>query len=324
VSQKAYNINSSVIKYQVSTKEKKAMEERYYKPEEVMRLLHISKATLNRRAEDGTIPSEIEEGKKRGRKYPKEAIDAHVKLLKPKEKQKLTFGPTTNSELWASYQNHFNMYEPEDIVTYDRLLEWREANDDIFMSAREGGKRIAGVTIMPLAEDVIKSLIDEKIREQDIEPWVIRKWSDKNLTAYIPSISIHHTGDKLKDRERGHFIIRSAIRWAISLDRQYDIKKWYAIAATSEGENLVKHLGFEKIEGKRDAYVMTDFKKATKPIKAFIAMLEQEESSLVPASKNESHKQNLTAELTAMTADNNGQSRTTVDENPTTKATAKR
>ncbi len=300
------------------------MEERYYKPEEVMRLLHISKATLNRRAEDGTIPSEIEEGKKRGRKYPKEAIDAHVKLLKPKEKQKLTFGPTTNSELWASYQNHFNMYEPEDIVTYDRLLEWREANDDIFMSAREGGKRIAGVTIMPLAEDVIKSLIDEKIREQDIEPWVIRKWSDKNLTAYIPSISIHHTGDKLKDRERGHFIIRSAIRWAISLDRQYDIKKWYAIAATSEGENLVKHLGFEKIEGKRDAYVMTDFKKATKPIKAFIAMLEQEESSLVPASKNESHKQNLTAELTAMTADNNGQSRTTVDENPTTKATAKR
>lgn len=324
MSQKAYNINSSVIKYQVSTKEKKAMEERYYKPEEVMRLLHISKATLNRRAEDGTIPSEIEEGKKRGRKYPKEAIDAHVKLLKPKEKQKLTFGPTTNSELWASYQNHFNMYEPEDIVTYDRLLEWREANDDIFMSAREGGKRIAGVTIMPLAEDVIKSLIDEKIREQDIEPWVIRKWSDKNLTAYIPSISIHHTGDKLKDRERGHFIIRSAIRWAISLDRQYDIKKWYAIAATSEGENLVKHLGFEKIEGKRDAYVMTDFKKATKPIKAFIAMLEQEESSLVPASKNESHKQNLTAELTAMTADNNGQSRTTVDENPTTKATAKR
>ncbi len=288
------------------------MEERYYKPEEVMKLLRISKATLNRRAEDGTIPSEIEEGKKRGRKYPKEAINAHVKLLKQKDKPTLTFGPTTNNELWASYQNHFNMYEPEDIVNYDRLLEWREANEDIFMSAREAGKRIAGVTIMPLAEDVIKSLIDEKIREQDIEPWAIRKWSDKNLTAYIPSISIHHTGDKLKDRERGHFIIRSAIRWAISLDKQYDIKKWYAIAATPEGEKLVKHLGFEKIEGKRDAYVLTDFKKATKPIKMFINMLEQEEGSLVPAPKNGTNKQNLTAE----TADNNKQSHTIADENP--------
>jgi len=258
------------------------VEERYYKPEEVMKLLGISKATLNRRAEDGTIPTEIEEGRKRGRKYPKEAIDAHVRLLRPKNKTKLTFGPTTNSELWASFQNHFKLYEVEDIVTYDRLLEWREANDDIFMSAREGGKRIAGVTILPLAEDVIKSLIDGRIREQNIEPWAIRKWSDKNLAAYIPSISIHYTGDKQRDRERGHYIIRSAIRWALSLDRQYDIKRWYAIAATPEGEKLVKHLGFEKIEGKRDAYLLTDIKKAARPIRAFIDTLEQEESPLVP------------------------------------------
>ena len=283
--QKAYNINDSTSKFQNSRRRKKAVEERYYKPEEVMKLLNISKATLNRRANEGIIPYEIEEGRKRGRKYPKEAIDAHVKLLKPKNQAKLTFGPATNNELWASYQNHFKLYDVEDIVPYSKLLEWREANPDIFMSAREGGKRIAGVTIMPLAEDVIKSLIDEKIREQNIEPWTIREWSDKNLTAYIPSISIHHTGDKQRDRERGHFIIRSAIRWALSLDKHYDIKKWYAIAATPEGEKLVKHLGFEKIKGKRDAYLLTDIKKAAKPIKAFLDRLEQEESSLVPSPK---------------------------------------
>ncbi len=262
------------------------MEERYYKPEEVMKLLNISKATLNRRAEDGTIPSELEEGKKRGRKYPREAIDAHVKLLKRKNQTRLTFGPATNSELWASYQNHFNLYEIEDIVTYDRLLEWHEANDEIFMSAREGGKRIGGVTILPLAEDVIKSLIDGRIREQNIQPWAIRKWSDKDLSVYIPSISIHHTENKQKDRERGHFIIRSAIRWALSLDKQYDIKKWYAIAATPEGEKLVKHLGFERIEGKRDAYLLTDLNKATKPISSFIDMLEQEDHPFVPPQKD--------------------------------------
>jgi len=257
-------------------------EERYYKPEEVMKLLGISKATLNRRAEEGSIPYEIEEGKKRGRKYPKEAINAHIKLLKQKDKAALTFGPTTNNELWSSYQNHFRLYAPEDIVTYERLLEWREANDNIFMSARKGGKRIAGVTILPLVEDVIKALIDERIREQNIEPWAIKKWSDKNLTAYIPSISIHHTGDKQEDRERGHFIIRCAIRWAFSLDRQYDIKKWYAIAATPEGKKLVEHLGFEKIKGKRDTYLLIDMKKATDPIRAFLETLEMEEGPLVP------------------------------------------
>jgi predicted DNA-binding transcriptional regulator AlpA len=261
------------------------VEKQYYKPEEVMKLLNKSRSTFYREVEDGTIPSELEAGRKRGRKYPKEAIDAHARLLRPKDKIRLTFGPTTNSELWASYQNHFALYEVEDIVTYDRLLEWREANPDIFMSAREGGKRVGGVTIMPLAEDVIKSLIDGKIREQDIEGWSIRSWSDKNLTAYIPSISIHHTGNNQTDRERGHFIIRNAIRWATALDKQYDIKKWYAIAATPEGEKLVKHLGFEKIEGKRDAYLLTDFKKATRPIKAFIDKLDQEESPLVPSHK---------------------------------------
>lgn len=258
------------------------MEERYYKPEEVMKLLGISKATLNRRAEDGTIPSELEEGKKRGRKYPKEAIDAHVKLLKPKDNKKLTFGPATNSELWASYKNHLNLYEPEDIVTYDRILEWREANNDIFMSAREGGKRIGGVTIMPLAENIIMSLIDGKMIEQEIEQQSIGEWLDKDLTAFISSISIHHTGDSQRDRERGHFIIRSAIRLAISLAQQYDIKKWYAIAVTQEGEKLVKHLGFEKIEGKRNGYVLTDIKKATKPIRSFINQLEEEDTPLVP------------------------------------------
>ncbi|GER88383.1 hypothetical protein KDW_25450 [Dictyobacter vulcani] len=262
------------------------MQERYYTPDEVMKLLGISKATLNRRAEDGTIPSELEPGKKRGRKYPKEAINAHVKLQKRKDQPKLTFGPTTNSELWASYQNHFNLYEPEDIVTYDRLLEWKDANKDIFMSARENGKRVGGVTIMPLAEDVIKSLIDDKIKKQDIEPWSIRKWSDKDLAAYIPSISIHHTGDKRKDKDRGLFIIRNALRWALSLDKHYDIKKWYAIAATPEGKKLVEHLGFKKLKGKRDAYVLTDLKSATRPIQAFINQMEQEEDPLVPSLKN--------------------------------------
>lgn len=263
------------------------MEKAYYTAEEVMKLLGISKSTLQRRADEGTIPSELEPGKKKGRKYPKEAIDAHARLLKPKDQNVLTFGPTTNNELWASYQNHFNLYEPEDIVTYDRLLEWKEANKDIFMSARENGQRVGGVTIMPLSEDVIFSLIDDKIKEQDIESWSIRKWSEKGLTAYIPSISIHHTGDKQKDKERGRFIIINAIKWALSLDKHYDIKKWYAIAATPEGKKLVEHLGFTKIKGKRDAYMLTDLKKATVPIKLFIERMEQEEEPLVPTPKKQ-------------------------------------
>jgi excisionase family DNA binding protein len=261
------------------------MDKKYYTPEEVMELLHISKSTLNRKAESGEIPSELGEGRRRGRKYPKEAIDAHVKRMKPKNEVKLTFGPTTNAELWASYQNHFSMYEPEDIVDYDKLLDWKEANNDIFMSARENGQRVGGVTIMPLTEDTMKALAEDEIKEQDIEPRTIKKWTEPNLTTYICSISIHHTGNKEKDRRRGQFIIRNAIRWAISLDKRYDIKRWYAIPVTPEGKKLVEHLGFKKVTGKRDTYMLEDLKEAVKPIKAFINQLEQIEDPLVPTPK---------------------------------------
>jgi excisionase family DNA binding protein len=263
------------------------MEKQYYTPEEVMKILNKSRSTFYREVEDGTIPSELPEGRKRGRKFPKEAIDAHAKLQKPKDRAKLTFSPTTNTELWASYQNHLKIYEAEDIVSYDKLLEWREANPDIFMCAREGGVRTGGVTLLPLSEDTIEALIDEKIREQDIPISSIRRWEDNELTVYIPSISITHTGNKQKDREHGHYVIKNAIRWALSLDRQYDIKKWYAIAATPEGEKLVNHLGFDKIEGKRNAYLLTSLKKTIQPIKAFIGTLELEEDPLVPAPKKQ-------------------------------------
>ena len=73
----------------------------------------------------------------------------------------------------------------------------------------------------------------------------------------------------------------------------YSIKgldKQYAIAATPEGEKLVKHLGFEKIKGKRDAYILEDTKSAIKPIRAFINKLEQEDDPLVPTQKRETVK----------------------------------
>lgn len=265
------------------------MDKQYYTAKEVMELLNISKATLQRKADSGEIPSELEPGKKKGRKYPKEAIDIHVKLSQKKDIPiNFTFGPSTNNDLWAGYQNSKKIYEPEDIVDYETLLEWKKANKEIFMTAKENGERAGGITIIPLMESVIQSLIDEKIREQEIPSWAIRPWADPELTVYIPSISITHTENDHKNTQRGLFIIRNTIRWAYYLHRQYDIKKWYAIAATTEGEKLVNHLGFTKIKGKRNAYVLESFQRAVDPIKSFLNTLERLEEPLVPSLKTKS------------------------------------
>jgi hypothetical protein len=64
----------------------------------------------------------------------------------------------------------------------------------------------------------------------------------------------------------------------------------HAIATTSEGEKLVTHLGFNKMEGKRNAYLLTDISNAKQPIKAFIEMLEQEEDPLVPSQREKGQR----------------------------------
>ncbi|GER87823.1 hypothetical protein KDW_19850 [Dictyobacter vulcani] len=261
------------------------MEATYYKPEEIMKLLSISRAKFYRDVEEGIIPSELEEGKRRGRKFPKEAIDAHIAVMRKAKEVKLTFGPTTNSELWAGYTNSRKIYDDEDVVDYQTLLEWRSRNTDIFMTAREGDERAGGITILPLAEEIIQCLIDDKIREKDIPLWSIRKWTDDQLSVYIPSISITHTGNKQRDAERGQFIIRNTIRWAYTLNKLYDIKNWYAIAASDAGRKIVTHLGFTKIAGKRDAYILDDMNKFNTTIKLFLEKIDNGEPIEFPPEK---------------------------------------
>ncbi len=248
------------------------MEKSYYTPKEVMALLDKSRATFYREVEAGVIPSELAPGRKRGRKFPKEAIDALAKVIKQGGKEKLTFEPSTNTDIWMGFQNTRAVYGEENIVSFARLLEWKRSNSDIFMSIKENGERVGGVTFLPLAESTIYALIDGKIRERNIPDWAIRKWTDPQLSVYIPNISITPSGNSHIDAERGTFLIKQAIRWAISLNKEYDIKNWYGIAATEMGEKLLQHLGFRRIEGK--AYILESMDASTGLIRDFLKRIE--------------------------------------------------
>lgn len=263
------------------------MEKSYYTPEEAMKLLDKAKATFYREVEAGVIPSELLPGRKRGRKFPKEAIDALVKVMKQGEKEKLTFEPSTNNDIWMGYQNTRVVYGDENVVSFTRLLEWKQINSDIFMSVKEKGERVGGVTFLPLAESTIQALINGKIRERNIPDWAIRKWTDPQLSVYIPNISIKPSGSPRLDAERGTFLIKQAIRWAISLSKQYDIKNWYGIAATDMGEKLLQHLGFKLIQGKEKAYILEGIEASTGLIRDFLRRIEEFDNNLLPFNKTE-------------------------------------
>ncbi|MBE3561254.1 MAG: helix-turn-helix domain-containing protein [Ktedonobacteraceae bacterium] len=258
------------------------MESKFYTAEEAMKLLGMAKTTFYKEVEAGTIPSVIEKGRKRGRRFPKEAIDVHVKLQRQRQGIHRTFGRATNADLWTAIEYDRELYGANDIISYKRALEWREQNSEIFMMMKDGDELSGTVTFIPLEENTIHALIHDKIRERHIPDWAIRKWTDAELSVYIPTLSIFPTGDKTLDKGRGRSLLCYAIRWALSLNRQYDIKNWYALAATEDGLHLLKTLGFSPVEGTRKGYVLNDIEQAIPIIRDILKRMDTEEHWPVP------------------------------------------
>ena len=69
-------------------------------------------------------------------------------------------------------------------------------------------------------------------------------------------------------------IIRHTLKWALSLDRQFNIVNWYGIGATKEGQTLFENLGFSEIaslyNGERKGYKIRDIKKPIRLITKLI------------------------------------------------------
>jgi Helix-turn-helix domain len=228
----------------------------YYTADEAMKILGKSRATFYREVDAGIIPYELPGGKKRGRLFPKDPIDLHAKIQK--EKTKSVFVRSTNADIWQRVQNSRRIYGEDDIVSYKRCLEWLDINNEIFMSMKIENELIGATTIIPLDKSTILQLIKDEIREQDIPDHAIKKWSDPQLYAYIPTIAIIPSGNLRTDKEHGAALIRHTTEWAISLHYQHNISAWYAIGVTTQGQEILEFLGFKEIysniDGSRKGY----------------------------------------------------------------------
>jgi predicted DNA-binding transcriptional regulator AlpA len=235
-----------------------------YTFEEVMKILGKKKSTLYREIEEGKIPFYLPAEKKIGMRFPKEGIDAIAKRERREKAEKRTidlkFVPSTTADLWAAVDNARRLYGPDDVISFERALEWRDVNPDISMSVKQR-KLLAGmVTYLPLDEEITLALLRDNMRERDIPDQAIRQWTDPQISVYVAGIAAILSGNKQVDRQRGRFLLRHAIKWAITLTAQYDIKNWYGIGVTKEGQDILSALGFREVlsleDGERKGYVL--------------------------------------------------------------------
>jgi hypothetical protein len=254
------------------------MSKSYYELEDLIRLFKKSRSTIIREVNSGKIPSE---GEKRNRKYPKEAIDTIIELeyqKKSKSKEpELIFSPSTPNDTWQEVNIGRTLYGDNDIVPYKTLLEWGEINDEMYMSLKSKNKVVGYSSLMPLDEDILTSLVNDKIRERDIPLTAIKQWTDPDISVYVCSVTIMPSDNPGRDSERAAIVIRNTIKWALSLDRQAKIKNWYGIGATKEGQHLFEALGFKQIislyNGERKGYYIDSIVKPVSLINKIVKQM---------------------------------------------------
>src|SRR5260370_26348985 len=124
------------------------------------------------------------------------------------------------------------------------------------------------------------------MRERDIYKQVMQEGKDPQISVYVAGIASVKTEeeDKQVNSLRGRFLLRNAIKWAITLTAQYDIKNWYSIGVTSEGQAIAEALGFREIislaEGKRKGYVLNSMlAQPTKLVRRYLRNLDARANS---------------------------------------------
>lgn len=194
-------------------------------------------------------------------KFPKEAIDALAEVNLQEEDPGLTFAVSTIAESWAKKELN-RPYETEDTVPFKTVLEWRKRNDDITMNVKRGNKVLGWTTFLPLEEEIALDLVHGRIREKDIPPQAVKKWSDPGLSVYIPVIEVVPSGNVSQDRKIGEYLLKRTIKWAVTLMIQHSIKNWYAVGATPEGQAILDALGFTLLssqnDGERKGYILAN------------------------------------------------------------------
>ena len=258
------------------------MNDEYISVEAAMNILKKSKSTIYRNAKAGVYPYATVNGTM---VFPREAIEtlAEVTGIAAREEH-WTFTKSTNADIWERCQNSRRIYGEDDYVTYKRALEWLKISPDTMMSTKDGKTLFGGTTILPVDEDVIWSVSRDEIREDHIPNSAIKKWTDPGLSVYILTIATIKSGNAVLDAERGMFLIKNTIRWAISLQMQHDIKNWYGMGVTPKGQALLEALGFKLVlsvqDGARKTYRLDNLMQGSHMLKTFLGKVDKREVHL--------------------------------------------
>jgi len=132
-----------------------------------------------------------------------------------------------------------------DIVGEDVFRAWQHKNNSVFTVIRTG-KEVAGYyALLPLKSKALQGIINGTLREKEIKPTdILGKEQERQIQElYLYSVAMDNRYSKAT-----WLLIRHLEQYLETLVTKGCLTVVYAVAVTSEGEKLLKKLGFKNIK----------------------------------------------------------------------------
>ena len=229
------------------------MNEHFYTASEAQATLGLSKAMFFRQVNEGFIPKVVMPGMKQG-VYPRRDIDAIAKSMNMLFEQydKVVFSKSTPADQLEEMNIGIHCFGSDFITSLPERIAFQQKSDSTFHSLKLDGRVIGYISMFRLPENFLDELLTGRKIERDItlnevEPFV-------RLVPFSIYIDVIAVDPSLPTHAR-HFYAGILVSHTIDLltnliANGYQITRIYTVTSTEEGDNLVRKLGFRRMEGK--------------------------------------------------------------------------
>ena len=305
----------------------------FYTAQEAMKKLGLAKSTFYDYVKDGRIPQpQLPSFRQRGAMFPAKEIDDLANAMQGlmvsynEEQRKYTFRIARPEDAVAL--SKFSNYVFERVGGYgtppEVFAEWFK---NPFLEVGHlllRDEHIVGYfTTHTLTDEQVKKVLNREIRLRNI---LTEKYEriepGKPINIYLGDMAVDPNIKQLSVH-----LIGKMLSYFQDLGKQgIEIKSIYALASTREGIAICRKAGMKQMFTPKNEADAIPFELKVQETESMLtegylkALRIYKRKSAMHRANTE---QNLTAELTAVTADNNGQPHTTTDEKPK-KQTAKK
>ena len=246
-------INDDSISFMIGLLGENTMNDRYYTASEAQAKLGLSRAMFFRKVNLGLIPKVVQPGMKQGL-YPKRDIDALALSMNMvfEHYDRITFARSTPADQIEEMNIGLRCFGRDFITPLPERIAFQQKSEYTFHSLKVNGYVVGYISLFRFPEAFLEALlrgtkIESNITLKEVLPFTRLE----PFSVYIDVVAIDPNLSAHAHSLFGGILISRFIDFLLSMKANgYQITHLYTVTSTIEGDNLVKKLGFHRLEGK--------------------------------------------------------------------------